>query len=116
MAAPTDFKPTIVAGVRQLRSFTRGFGNWRFRYRTALQITNRSAAATLILYVNGEEVRRIPPGTLLATYDEDVRIEYYELDATANTAADEVQVIEHGGLDESVESQLGLPTPPAYGS
>jgi len=103
MAQQTRFLPTITAGVRQKRSFARGFGNFPYPYRTALQIYNRSAA-TVILYVNGDEVRRIAAGDL-GIYDEDMKIEYYEVDATANTNANEVEIFEDGGLDESVEDQ-----------
>jgi hypothetical protein len=106
VAQQTVFRPTIVAGVRQTRSFTRGFGNFPFRYRTALQVYNKSAA-TIILYVNGEEVRRVAAGDL-GIFDEDMKIEYYEVDASANTGANEVEILEDGGLDESLEQQLGL--------
>src|SRR5687767_8631862 len=103
MAPQTRFLPTIVAGVRQKRSFTRGFGNFPYPYRTALRIYNRSAA-TVILYVNGDEVRRIAAGDL-GIYDEDTKIEFYEVDASVNMGANEVEIFEDGGLDESVEEQ-----------
>lgn len=101
----TRFLPTIVAGVRQIRSFTRGFGNLPYKYRTALQVYNKSAA-TVILYVNGDEVLRIKAGDL-GVFDQDTKIEYYQVDASANTGANEVEIIEDGGLDVSVEDQRG---------
>lgn len=101
MALPTQWKPTITAGTRQTRSFRTGFGDGPYKYRTALQVYNRDATATLILYIGGDEVRRIAPGDL-GVFDEDTQIPYYELDATANTAANMVEVDEYGGLDEPV--------------
>lgn len=105
MAQQTRYLPAITAGTRQTRSFSRGFGNFQFRYRTALQVINRSATATAILYVDGDEVRRVPPVTV-GVFDEDVAIYSYQVDATANTSANELEILEDGGLDESVESQI----------
>lgn len=109
MAVRTSFHPTITAGTRQTRSFSRGFGNFPFRYRTALQVYNRSAA-TILIYVDGEEVLRVAPSDL-GIFDQDTRIESYQVDATANTNANEVDIFESGGLDEPVEAQTGGQAP-----
>jgi hypothetical protein len=104
MAPPTRFLPTITAGTRARRSFNQAtIGPWPYQYRTALQVYNRSQA-TVIVYVHGDEVLRVAPGDL-GIFDRDTRIPYYEVDATTSTAPNEVEVIESGGLDESVEAQ-----------
>jgi hypothetical protein len=103
MAQQTRFLPTITAGTRQRRSFSRGFGQFPYQYRTALQVYNRSAAV-VILYIDGEEVLRVNAGDL-GIFDQDREIPYYEVDATANTAANEVEILEDGGLDESIATQ-----------
>ena len=93
--------PAIVAGVPQVRSFSRGFGNYPRPYRKALQVYNRSSTTLIVTLNDGtSSVKRVASGDLLI-YDEDTQISSYLIDAVANTNANEVQVFEDGGLDEA---------------
>ncbi len=103
--------PAIVAGTPQVRSFRTVNPGYPYPYRFSLNVHNRHATATLIVTINGDKVRRVPPSVMLEVGD-GTPAWYYTVDATANTLATDVSVYENGGLDsDRADREIQTVTP-----
>lgn len=97
MAAETQYNsPAIVAGTPDVRDF-RFMVNYPYPWRTRITFDNQGSATFLIKLNGRDPAVRVPPGRPVT---KEGQFLWYTVDATVNTAANELIAYESGGLDE----------------